>query len=140
MNFLKNDKESREILVDLLSLYTESLIGMYPVDTIMDAMISDDILIMLKESTQWCDKRVFNNAMGCALENLETPAREFIINCLEQGMDYIDEHYDGNRLNIVNFLESVYPTECIRRKSDVDLITMMTELSENFKTHNTILD
>lgn len=140
MNFLKNDKESREILVDLLSLYTEALISMYPVDTIMDAMISDDILIMLKESTQWCDKRVFNNAMGCALENLETPAREFIINCLEQGMDYIDEHYDGNRLNIVNFLESVYPTECIRRKSDVDLITMMTELSENFKTHNAILD
>lgn len=136
MNFLKNDKESRKILVDLLSLYTESLIGMYPVDMIMDAMISDDILIMLNESTQWSDKKVFNNAMGNALECFDDRSRDFIINCLENGLNFIDEHYDGNRLNIVNFLENVYPTECIRRKNDIELIGMMNELADNFKDYN----
>ena len=74
--------------------------------------------------------------MGEALQPLNESSRKFIICCLENDINYIDEHYDGNRQSIVNFLESVYPTECIRRRSDIDLIGMMTELSENFKTHN----
>lgn len=138
MNFLKSDKKTMKLLVELLSIYSESLIVSNTPQTIMDAMISDDVFIMLQECTRWTDRRVFNNAMGGALQSLNESGREFIINCLENGINYIDDHYDGNRQSIVNFLENVYPTDCIRRKSDVDLIGMMDELSENFKTHNIV--
>jgi DNA-directed RNA polymerase specialized sigma subunit len=136
MNFLKSDKKTCAILQDLLTTYTESLIISNTSDTIMDAMISDDVFIMLQECTRWNSRRVFNNAMGGAIENLSEDGRTFIIQCLENDINFIDEHYDGNRVAIVNFLENVYPTECIRRKNDVELIGMMTDLSENFKYHN----
>ena len=136
MNFLKSDKKTMKLLVELLSIYSESLIVSNTPQTIMDAMITDDVFIMLQECTRWTNRKVFNNAMGEALQPLNESSRKFIICCLENDINYIDEHYDGNRQSIVNFLESVYPTECIRRRSDIDLIGMMTELSENFKTHN----
>jgi len=136
MNFLKNDKNTRDILADLLSLYTESLINNNPVETISEVMITDDVLIMLKESTQWYDPKVFNNAMGAALENFQEDHREFLIKCLEEGIDFVDANYDKNRSRIISFLENVYPTECIRRKGDVEIINMMSELNENFKIHN----
>lgn len=136
MNFLKSDKKTMKLLVELLSVYSESLIASNTPQTIMDAMITDDIFIMLQECTRWTDRKVFNNAMGGALEGMDESDREFIISCLENNINYIDEHYDGNRQSIVNFLENIYPAECIRRKSDIDLIGMMGELSENFKIHN----
>lgn len=136
ITFLKSDKKTINLLTELLSMYTESLIASNTPQTIMDAMISDNIFIMLQECTRWTNRKVFNNAMGGALQPLNESGREFIISCLENDINYIDEHYDGNRSYVVNFLESVYPTECIRRKSDVDLINMMNELSENFKSHN----
>lgn len=136
ITFLKSDKKTINLLTDLLSMYSESLIASNTPQTIMDAMISDNVFIMLQECTRWTNRKVFNNAMGGALQPLNEAGRDFIISCLENDINYIDEHYDGNRSYVVNFLESVYPTECIRRKSDVDLINMMNELSENFKTHN----
>lgn len=136
ISFLKSDKRTANILNDLLSLYTESLIIANTPQTIMDAMVSDNVFIMLQECTRWNDKKVFNNTMGDAIYTLNEEGHNFIINCLENDINYIDEHYDNNRGFIVNFLESVYPTECIRRKSDIDLINMMNELSENFKIHN----
>lgn len=136
LTFLKSDKRTVNLLTDLLSMYSESIIVNNTPQTIMDAMISDNVFIMLQECTRWTSRRVFNNAMGGALQPLDESGKEFIICCLENDINYIDEHYDGNRTTVVNFLESVYPTECIRRKSDVDLINMMCELSDNFKTHN----
>ena len=136
MNFLKSNKETKDILLDLLSLYSESLICSYPASMISEVMINDDVLIMLMENTQWCDKQTFNNAMGNALESFYDDSKEFIINCLENDLDYIDENYDAHRSNIIGFLENVYPAKCIRRKSDVEIISMMNELSENFKEHN----
>lgn len=136
MNFLKSDKKTCALLQDLLTTYTESLIVSNTPDTIMDAMISDDVFIMLQECTRWNSRRVFNNTMGGAMENLSEDGRTFIIQCLENDINFIDENYDGNRVAIINFLENVYPTECIRRKNNVELIGMMTDLSENFKYHN----
>lgn len=136
ITFLKSDKRTINLLTDLLSMYSESLIASHTVQTIMDAMITDNVFIMLQECTRWTNRKVFNNAMGGAIQQLSEAGQDFIISCLENDINYIDEHYDGNRSFVVNFLENVYPTECIRRKSDVDLINMMGELSENFKTHN----
>ena len=136
MNFLKSNKETREILTDLLELYSESLICDNTPDTINEVMAADDVLIMLIESTRWSNKKVFNNNIGAALEEFYDESHDFIIRCLENGIDYIDENYNANRSIMVNFLENIYPTECIRRKSDVEIINMMNELSENFKIHN----
>ena len=136
MKFLKSNKRTMAILQDLLATYTESLIVSNTSQTIMDAMIQDDVFIMLQECTQWMDRKVFNNRMGTALESFVDTDRDFLMECLDNGMEFIDENYDAHRMGIVNFLESVYPTECIRRKSDVDIIGLMVELSENHKYHN----
>lgn len=136
MKFIKSNKAAAELLQDLLYTYSESLIINNTPETLMDAMISDDAFLMLQECTRWNDRKVFNNAMGVALEGLEPEKRDFLVQCLENDIDFIDDNYDGKRQTMVSFLESLYPTECIRRKSDVDIIAMMTELSENFKIHN----
>lgn len=136
MKFIKSNKKTSELLQDLLYTYSESLIASNTPETLMDAMVSDDAFLMLQDCTRWNDRKVFNNAMGAALEGLEADKREFLIQCLENDINFIDDNYDGKRQTMVAFLESLYPTECIRRKSDVDIIAMMTELSENFKTHN----
>ena len=136
MKFIKSNKEAAKLLQDLLYTYSESLIVNNTPETLMDAMISDDAFLMLQECTRWNDRKVFNNAMGVALEGLEPEKRDFLVQCLENDIDFIDDNYDGKRQTMVSFLESLYPTECIRRKSDVDIIAMMTELSENFKIHN----
>lgn len=136
MTFLKTNKDTRDILGDLLELYTESLIIDNTPDTIMDAMITDDILIMLKESTQWNNSKEFNNAMGAALETFSDGDRDRIIECLEKDVDFIDDIYDSNKSLMVNFLESVYPALYIRRKSDTEILNMMFELNESFKVHN----
>ena len=99
-------------------------------------MIADDLYIMLVESTQWTSARVFNNTVGRALDTLNEQAREHIIDCLEADINYIDENYDRYRKDIMFFLEAVYPTECIRRKSDVEVISMLNELNENHHLHN----
>lgn len=140
ITFLKSDKRTVNLLMDLLSMYSESLIATHTAQTIMDAMITDNVFIMLQECTRWANRKVFNNAMGSAIQPLSEAGQDFIISCLENDINYIDEHYDGNRGFVVNFLENVYPTECIRRKSDIDLINMMSELSENFKTHNVVAE
>lgn len=136
LKFLKSNKKTMSILQDLLDIYSESLICSNTPETIMEAMIQDDLFIMLQESTQWMNARVFNNAVGQALENLQTEARSNIIMCLEGDLNYIDDNYDKFRKDIILFLESIYPTECIRRKSDVEIISMMNELSENHHEHN----
>lgn len=136
MNFLKNDKKVRDILRDLLDLYTESLMINTNPQQLSETMLQDDIFIMLCESTRWSNPKVFNNSIGEALEYLKDNEREEIIKCLEQGIDYIDNIFDDKRNTIVCFLESLYPTQCIYRKSNIELIEMMNELSENHHEHN----
>lgn len=136
IKFLKSNKKTIELLQDLLAVYSESLLVNTTPETIMDAMIQDDLFIMLQECTQWTCQRVFNNTIGHALDTLTPEAREHIIECLENDINYIDEKYDAYRKDIMFFLEAVYPTECIRRKSDVEVISMLNELNENHHYHN----
>ena len=136
LTFLKSNRKTMALLQDLLATYTESLIVANTPETIVDAMIADDLYIMLVESTQWTSARVFNNTVGRALDTLNEQAREHIIDCLEADINYIDENYDRYRKDIMFFLEAVYPTECIRRKSDVEVISMLNELNENHHLHN----
>ena len=136
MNFIKSDKRTQAILKDLLDIYSESLIVTNTPETIREAMVTDDVFIMLMECTRWLDAKEFNNTMGATLENFNQEDREFIIQCFENDINFIDDNYDKHRGTLVNFLECLYPTECIRRKSDVDIIGMMNELSEHFKIHN----
>ena len=136
MKFIKSNKKTSELLQDLLYQYSESLIINNSPETLHEVMISDDVFIMLTECTKWLDKKVFNNTIGSTLEEFDADSKEFIIMCLENNIEYIDNNFDEHRSTLVSFLECLYPTECIRRKSDVDIITMMVELSENFKNHN----
>ena len=136
IKFLKSNKKTMELLQDLMAVYSESLIANNTPETIMDAMISDDLFIMLQESTRWLDCNEFNGAVARALETIDEGAQEHIMACLENDLNFIDEHYDEYRRDIMAFLESVYPTECIRRKSDVEVISLINELNENHHTHN----
>lgn len=140
LKYLKSNKKTMMLLQDLLSMYTESLIATNTASTIADAMIQDDIFIMLEEITKWTCPMVFNNTVGRALDTLNEESRGHIIDCLENDINFIDEHYDDYRKDIVFFLETIYPTECIRRKSDVEVISLLNELNENHHLHNMVED
>lgn len=136
LKFLKSNRKTMMLLQDLLSMHTESLIATNSPATIMDAMIQDDLFIMLQENTRWTTPQAFNNTIGRALDTLNPESRNRIIECLENDINFIDEKYDSYRKDIMFFLEAVYPTECIRRKSDVEVISMLNELNENHHWHN----
>ena len=133
--FLKKDKAALELLMDLNESYNESLmIELFGCDkdTILERLSNDDIYILLEEITRWHNKDVFKRALTSALPGNQ----DTILNILKGGFEEVDDNIKKYKKDIVKFLSSMYPTENMSRKTDVDLIEYMMELQEIYKKYN----
>jgi RNA polymerase sigma factor (sigma-70 family) len=133
--FLKKDKAALELLMDLNESYNESLmIELFGCDkdTILERLSNDDIYILLEEITKWHNKDVFKRALTNALPGNQ----DTILNILKGGFEEVDDNIKKYKKDIVKFLSSMYPTENMSRKTDVDLIEYMMELQEIYKKYN----
>ena len=133
--FLKKDKAALELLMDLNESYNESLmIELFGCDkdTILERLSNDDIYILLEEITRWHNKDVFKRALTSALSGNQ----DTILNILKGGFEEVDDNIKKYKKDIVKFLSSMYPTENMSRKTDVDLIEYMMELQEIYKKYN----
>lgn len=138
IKYLKSDKRSMSILSEIMDIYSESLV----VDNfrksreqILEAFASDDIYLLLSEITRWTNKQLLTNQIGNALESFSEPDREFIISCLENDFNYLDESYTSRKRLLVEFLECMYPTESLKRKTDIYILNKMLDITEAFKNH-----
>lgn len=135
---LKSNPKAMEILMNLRSSYNESLmIDLLTLDKpmIIEAILSDDIFILLEELTKWSDKNVYINTITNAIEGLDNKEKESIKNILLGDFNYLDKVFKSNRKTIIKFLGLVNPTESYSRKTDVSILEYMEELSGLYKKY-----
>ena len=134
--FLKKDKRAVEILADINDAYNESLmIELFGMDkqTILETLINDNIFILLEELNKWNNKEVFNLTFNNARSNMSPQEASTIIKLLKGNFETLDNEFKKNKKVIILFLNYMYPTESMIRKSDVALLDYMLELQDIYK-------
>lgn len=136
--FLKKDKKASEILQDLQDAYNESLmvdlVG-FDREEIIEALISDDMFILLEELNRWNNKIVFNNSINGAISNFSEKEANIIYNLLDSDFETLDDNFKKNKKLIILFLSNLYPSENISRKTDVTILEYMQEIQELYKKY-----
>lgn len=139
IKFLKNDRKASEILQDLQDMYTESLmIDMcgYTKEEIYETLINDDMYILLEELTKWNYKTVFNQAMRDVFGMIpDQKDKKILVNILKGDFEYLDNNFKKNKNLIIIFLSNLYPTENMKKKTDVDLLNYMSDLQNYYKKY-----
>ena len=137
ISFLKKDKYAMELLSDIQDIYNESLmieLMGFEKEAIIEALINDDMFILLEELNRWKNKNVFGNALGNALMKMDNDSN-IISDILEGDFEYLDSNYKKNKKIIIEFLSYMYPTTTFNKKTDVDILEMMQELQEYHQKH-----
>ena len=126
-----------EIISNLRDLYNESLmlelIGC-DADYIVEFLSNDDVYILLEELNRWENKEVFNRTLEKSLENINNEKE--IIYILKGDFEYLDSHLKKDKKLIVTFLNNMYQTENMSRKTDVSLLEYMSELQMYYQKYN----
>ena len=139
IKFLKNDRKASEILQDLQDMYTEALmiemLG-YTKEEIFETLINDDMYILLEELTKWNHKTVFNQAMRDTFSMIPNQKdKNILIDILKGDFEYLDNNFKKNKNLIILFLSNLYPTENMKKKTDVDLLNYMSDLQNYYKKY-----
>lgn len=138
ISFLKNDKRAIDILQNIQDVYTESLLAEligFTKEQIMETLANDDMFIILEELNRWNNKNVFKRDIYAAKSQMNILQQQIIDDLLKGDFSYIDDNFKKHKKLIILFLENVYPTENMKRKSDVALIDYMVELQEYYKKY-----
>lgn len=142
LNFLKNDKKAADILQDIQDIYAESLmiemVG-YSKEEIMEALVNDDMFILLEELTKWNNKTVFSYSIIEALKGFNESDIKIIKKIIESDFEYLDDNLKKYKKIIILFLSNLHPTENMNRKTDVDLLEYMIEVQNYYKKYGEIL-
>ncbi len=137
ISYLRNDRNAMEIISNLRDLYNESLmlelIGC-DADYIVEFLSNDDVYILLEELNRWENRDVFNRTLEKSLENINNEKE--IIYILKGDFEYLDSHLKKDKKLIVTFLNNMYPTENMSRKTDVSLLEYMSELQMYYQKYN----
>lgn len=138
ITFLKNDKKAIDILQNIQDVYTESLlaelIGLSK-EQILETLINDDMFILLEELNRWNNRNVFYRAIANAVNGMSKEQVFILTDLLKANFEYLDNNFKKHKNLIILFLNHLYPTENIKRKSDVALIDYMVELQEYYKKY-----
>ena len=135
---LKNNPKAMEILSDIQASYNESLmldIMNLDKDMMIEAILEDDMFILLEELTKWSDKNVYINTLNNAFELMDSKDVKLIKDMLSNDFDYMDRVFKSNKKLIIKFLGLVNPTESYSRKSDVALLEYMNEFAILYKKY-----
>jgi RNA polymerase sigma factor (sigma-70 family) len=139
LNFLRKDRRAIQILTDIQDAYNESLLNSLwglNKQEIIEALVSDDIFILLEELNRWKNKSVFVNSLNYALEQLTSMDADYIKSVLSNDdFEFLDGSFKKHKKVIMEFLNHMYPSESIARKTDVSLLEYMTDLQDAWKLH-----
>ena len=134
IKFLRSDPKTRELLQELLDIYSESLIGSFYNKNLDDRLVKDEIYNMIREAFEYYDKNCWNNRIKECLESMGSS--EFIRECLDGDWNTIDENYDEHESEMKTFLSKMYPTTRIYAQSDTEVIEQMSEIQKHNKEVN----
>jgi RNA polymerase sigma factor (sigma-70 family) len=135
---LKKNPRAMDLFLDLQATYNESLLldlmGMDK-EQMIEAIISDDMFILLEELTKWANKDVFKGTLYNVLDELGQREGKVIEEILDNDFDFLDRHFKAEKKLIIKFLGLMYPTENFSRRTDVALLEYMEELSILYKNY-----
>lgn len=136
---LKSNPKAMDILKDIQTSYNESLmlnILHLNKDMMIEAILEDNMFILLEELTRWSNKDIYINTITTAIESLDNSKDIKSIKLLLQNdFTYLDKEFKSCKKAIIKFLSLVYPTESFVRTSDVSLLEYMDELSQLYKKY-----
>ena len=138
IKFLRTDKRAMNILSSLQESYNISMmVGLVGMDrnSIIETLISDDIFILLEELNQWNDKILFKTSIDHALSKLSKDDATYILNVFKNDFEYLDSTFKKHKKVIILFLNEVYPTEPMTKKTDVALLEYMIDLHDAYQKH-----
>ena len=138
IKFLRTNKQAMNILGGIRESYNISLmVSMVGMDkaTIIETLVSDDIFILLEELNQWNDKALFKTTIELALSRIPKDGAKYILEVFQKGFEYLDSTFKKNKNLIILFLNEVYPTEQMSKKTDVALLEYMTDLHDAYQKH-----
>ena len=136
--FLKQNKHANDILRDIQRIYNESLISELidlNKESIIEALQNDDMFILLEDLTKWQDKTLFINALQSAMLKMSKSDKKVILKLLSSDFTHLDNNYKIYKKLIILFLNNLYPTENISRKTDVAILEYMEELQEYYNKY-----
>lgn len=136
INYLRKDPKAQEILSQLYESYNISimigLVGMDK-DTIIESLYEDDMFILLEELNKWSDPEVFKAQLTTSLDKLNPTDKSYISDVLSKDFDFLDGSFKKHKKVIILFLNHMYPTESMNRKTDVSLLDYMVEIQDAYK-------
>lgn len=139
LKYLRTDKRAQDILASLNESYNISLmIGLVGMDRefVMETLYNDDIYILLEELNRWADAGSFHVILEETLAQLSHADSKYILEVLSKDFDFLDGSFKKHKKLIILFLEHMYPTESMSRKTDVSLIDYMLEIQEAYKKYS----
>ena len=134
--FMKDDPRTSEMLLSIRDLYTESILIQCldkGAQVLLETFAQDDIYMMLEEMTKWSNPAVLASNIQDTLKDYDSYSKTFIIECLENGFEWLDSNYRKNKKLLIHFLENMMPTESLSRKSDAYILGLMNELIEAYQ-------
>lgn len=138
LSFLKKDRRAVNVIQDLQDIYSESLmIDLIGCDRnmVLETLLNDDVYILLEELNKWSNKDVFKYSLNNAQKDLDDKSQSIINDILSSDFEYLDDNFKKYKKIIILFLNGMYPTENMSRKSDVDILEYMQELQEYYKLY-----
>lgn len=136
LKFLRTNKQATSILSQLQESYNinmmTGLVGLNK-NEILEALVVDDIFILLEELNRWNDKETFKYALKQALEVLDKSESKYIIDVLDSDFETLDSSFKKHKKIIISFLSQLYPTEPMLKKTDVALLEYMVDMQEAYK-------
>ena len=134
--YLKDNPKTSEILLSIRDLYTENLmLGALDKGSqyLLETFAQDDVYMMLEEMTKWANPKVLASTISNVISDYDFYSKKFILDCLENGFEWMDSNFRKNRKLIVHFLENMYPTESLARKSDVYILDLMNDIINEYQ-------
>lgn len=131
LKFLKTDNTLKDVLGDLLDIYTESLMrDMCGLDrnAIVEMLAGDDTYILLEDLCKWNSAVGFNKSYKFAMSTLNPAEQNTIRTALAGGFKEIDSNLRKCASTYKKFLAVMDPTATAVR-TDGDIIAGMEEIS-----------
>lgn len=143
LNPIKKFISGNRRMLDMLRALNESynismMLSMYGMsrDEMLETMINDDIYILLEEINRWSNADLFNDMLMNALSALNDIDAKYIKQVLEDDFEFLDGSFKKHKKIIILFLNEMYPTESMNKKTDVSLLEYMMEIQDAYKKHN----
>lgn len=137
IKYIKNNRQLTDILMDIMNIYTESLMkdmfGMSR-EQIIETLASNDIYLLLEDVTRWENKAQFNRTYQYALSVLNDTEKKVIARAMTGGFAEVDANLRAQQSIYVKFLRAIAPT-ANAKWTDGDIIDNMVNVASYVNKH-----